>query len=57
MVLQIDIVNRAIEAMRLRKEVLFSPCKMQLGMLLQIIQNEQPSADRAMLPIGQTSLH
>lgn len=50
-------MKRAIEAMKIGKYALPLWGKMQLGLLLQIIQNEHPSADKAMLPIGQISLH
>lgn len=50
-------MKRAIEAMKIGKYALSLLGKMQLGLLLQIIQNEHPSADKAMLPIGQISLH
>jgi hypothetical protein len=48
---------RAIDVMKLRKDTLPPSDNKQLGLLLQIIQNEHPSVDRAMSPIGQTSLH
>ena len=43
--------------MKLRKVTLSPLGSKQRGSLLQIIQNEQPSADKATLPIGQISLH
>jgi hypothetical protein len=46
-----------MEAIRLRKDTLSPSDKMQLDLPLQIIQNEHPSADKAILPIGQISLH
>jgi len=55
--LRISTTKRAIERIKLRKDALSLLGKIQLGLLLQMIQNEHPSADRAMFPIGQISLH
>jgi len=54
---RISTTKRAIEKIELRKDVLPPSDNKQLGWLLQIIQNEHPSADKAILPIGHTSLH
>jgi len=55
--LRISATKRAIEAMELRKDALASQSKTQFGQPLQIMQNEHPSADKTMFPIGQISLH
>lgn len=54
---RISTVKRAIDTTRSEKDALASLGKIQFGLLLQIIQKEQPSADRVILPIGQISLH
>lgn len=54
MSLGISAMKRVIEPMELRRDALLSPDTMQFGRLLQMIQCEQPSADKAMSPIGQT---
>jgi len=48
---------RKIEPIKLRKEFLEVSVRIQYGLPLQIIQKEHPSADRNMLPSGQTLLH
>lgn len=49
--------RRVSELMVLRRDALLSLARMQFGLLLQIMQCEQLSADKDMFPIGQTSLH
>jgi len=45
------------ELIELTSDILSSPCKIQFGLFLQIIQNEQPSADRVISVVGQISSH